>query len=107
MSRPSKLSKSIVIDSDGKMLIWTDGILTGDAALVKEVKLNADIKLPTPISPFGPTVDADLSDINNLAGVLAAMLSANLGRNRILEAPDEVLDLIPLYTETTEYTGEE
>jgi hypothetical protein len=104
MARPTIETKSIVVDSNGQLVVWTDGHLSGDAKLVKEAKLNSELKLPTPISPFGPIIPADLTDVNNLAGVLAALSSINLGRTRILEAPDEVLDLIPIYNETNEYT---
>lgn len=107
MSRPKLPTKSIVIDSDGKLIVWTDGMLSGDAERIKEVKFNASMNLPTRLSVVGPIIDADLSDVNNLAGVLAAMISVAQGRSRILEAPEEVLDLIPIYNETNEYTGEE
>jgi hypothetical protein len=107
MARPTIETVSIVVDSNGKLITWSDGLLSGDAALVKEIRLNSEIKLPVPLSAFGPVVEADLNDVNNLAGVLAALTSANIGRTRILEAPDKVLDLIPIYNETTEYTGED
>lgn len=107
MARPKIETKSIVIDSDGKLIVWTDGMLSGDNETIKTVRFNASMNLPTPLTAFGPVVDADLSDVNNMAGALAAMLSANQGRSRILEAPDELLDLLPIYNETTEYTGED
>jgi hypothetical protein len=107
MTRPTIAVKSIIMDSNGKLLVWVDGHLSGDAALIKEARLNSDLRLPTPISAFGPVIPADLTDVNNLAGVLAAMSSTNLGRTRILEAPDEVLELIPIYNETNEFTFDE
>lgn len=97
MTRPAMPTKSIVVDSNGKLIVWTDGALSGDQTLIKEIKLSAELKLPVQLSAFGPTVESNLDDVNNLEAVLAAITSVNIGRTRILEAPEELISVIPIF----------
>lgn len=80
----------IVVDSDGEILVSTNGELGGPLSLVKKAKQNAAImKEVRLIEPFGRMVTADLNPENPL-GIVAALMSVNPGRSRILECPSEV-----------------
>ena len=95
MSRKNITGSTVVVDIDGELIVWTDGLISGPQNLVTAAKLMATISLPVELTPAGPTVVAELSDASNPAGALAALLGASAGRGRILSAPTEVLELLP------------
>lgn len=87
----TKYSETIVVDSDGEILSYTNGLLSGPAKLINIAKRNSRARLPVQlIPPFGETFEANLEDPNERLNVLAAMFSVNPGRSRVLEAPDEI-----------------
>jgi hypothetical protein len=102
MSRKNITGQTIAVDADGELLVWTDGHISGSAELVKKARYAANIELPVDITFLGPTVIAELDNAENPAGALAAMLSVTPGRGRILDAPKEVLDLLPEDFEDTD-----
>jgi hypothetical protein len=85
---------AIAVEIDGEILVWVNGSISGNRELLKQVKLFSDIGMYIDITPNGPTIVADLSDINNPIGALAALMSPSPGRARILEIPDSVAQLI-------------
>lgn len=96
MGRPKKSGPSIVVDVDGELIVWTDGLLSCDnREYVKDAKRASFLKVPTDLSFHGPTIPADLDDVENVLGVVAAMIAVNPGRAIILSAPDSVLDALP------------
>ena len=84
---------SFAVDIDGELLVCTDGHVGGFPMTVKEVQRNSWAKLPVMLTPEGPTVVADLK--GEPVNVLAALMSVNPERTRILEAPDSVIALLP------------
>jgi len=108
MGRPSKTGETIVVAIDGDLLMWTEGLLSGtNRELVKAARWMSDYNIPQDLSPFGPTIDADLNLVNEPEKALAAMLGAKPGRGRIVKAPVEVLKLIPMEAELDEEDEDE
>jgi hypothetical protein len=100
MGRPSKTGTTIVVEIDGELLTWTDGLLSGTKKeYVDEAKLLSAIQLPVELTVFGPEVHADLTDVEHPEHALAAMFGVNVGRARLLQAPDSVLDILPFENE--------
>lgn len=93
----------IVVDSDGEILVSTNGELGGPIKLVNIAKKNAAIMREVRlVEPFGRMIRADL-DPENPLGIVAALMSVNPGRSRILECPSEVSTWL---AEDTEMYGE-
>ena len=84
---------SFAVDVDGELLVCTDGHVGGFPSTVEDVKRNSWAKLPVMLTPDGPLVVADLN--GKPENVLAALMSVNPERTRILEAPDSVIALLP------------
>lgn len=88
---------SILVDVDGELIAYTDGHLSGSRKTINTIKLNSKLKLPINISYAGPEINSDLNA--KPENILAAIMSAYPERSRILEAPKEVLSLLPFEDE--------
>jgi len=96
MGRPLISGESIVVDIDGDLLVWTDGLISGENhELVKKAKQASKFELPTNLTVNGPTVDAFLDDPQQPLKALAALIAASPGRATILNIPDSIIDLLP------------
>ena len=105
MGRPSITGESIVVAIDDDLLVWTDGLLSGtNRELIKEAEWLARYEVPVDITPFGPTVIANLTNLSIPEGVVGAMMGAAPGRGRIIQAPQSVIDLLPFDGEETDGT---
>jgi hypothetical protein len=92
MPRPS-ITKTIVADTDGKLTFWIDGQLSGDdEQLLERIRLAEFVGATTSLTRGGDEIEADLT---TPVGAAAALLLASPGRTRLLEVPQEVLDLYP------------
>lgn len=81
---------SIVVDSDGEILVSVNGELGGPQKLVNIAKRNVSLMREVQlVEPFGSRVTASLDPLNPL-GITAALMSVKPGRSRILDAPSEV-----------------
>lgn len=83
---------SIVVDSDGELLVWTDGSLSGSHELKKKVKRASDLEKPVNLIYGVEDVVASLDNIEDYLAVTAAMFAASPGRTRLLEAPKSVME---------------
>lgn len=83
---------SIVVDSDGELIVWTNGSLSASPKLKKRVKeasqFDREVELIHGVQP----VVANLNDDEDFLAITAAMFSASPGRSRLLEAPQVVTD---------------
>lgn len=96
MSRPSITGETIVVEIDGDILVWTDGLLSGtNQELISAAKWLSDQRLPVELTAFGPTLEADLNSLSHPEQAVAAMVGAKQGRARILKAPQSVIDILP------------
>ena len=96
MGRPKITGPTVVVEVEGNLLIWTDGLLTGtNKELLKTARFLSTFGLPVSLTPFGPVVLASLDFPDAPERAVAAMLGARPGRGTVLEAPDEVLALFP------------
>lgn len=86
---------TIVVDADGELIVWVNGSLSGNKELLKNIQLASDINKQVEITSEGPHVNADLEATDNLVQIFAALLCALPGRTRLLEAPDELLEILP------------
>jgi hypothetical protein len=103
MGRPSITGPTIVVDIDGELLIWTDGLLSGTKkAYVDEAKRLSKYNLPVLLTPFGPEIQADLEAVSSPEQAVAAMVGVLNGRAKIIQAPDSVLALLPFEDEDPE-----
>lgn len=90
----TKSKQTVVVDSDGEILVATNGHVSGPYEYVKEVKANALIGLPVRlVEPYGELVVCDLSP-DNLMGIVAALMSVKPGRSKIVDAPGEVFEWV-------------
>jgi len=89
----TKQHETFAVDIDGSLVVCTDSHISGDYALVKQIKLNSYLQLPVSVTPDGPIVAADLT--GEPLNVLAALMSVYPERSRILEAPASVIRQLP------------
>lgn len=94
---------AIAVEVEGEILVWVNGSISGKRELLQQAKLYSDIGMYVDITPNGPTVVANLSDVENPIGALAALMSASPGRAKILEIPDSVAELIFTTQEESAY----
>lgn len=100
MARPSVTEDTIVIEIDGELLTWTEGKLTGtNEDYVEKAKYLSRYNIEVDLTPFGPTIKADLEDKDSPEQAVAAMVGAVPGRGRIIEAPARIFDLLPFEDE--------
>lgn len=93
IGRLRKPAISIAVDVDGELVLYTDGHISASRKTISNIKMNSNLKMPINITYAGPEIISDLNaePIN----VLAAIMSVYPERSRILEAPKEVLDVLP------------
>lgn len=89
----AKTHETFAVDINGSLVVCTDRHISGDYALVKQIKLNSFLQLPINITPDGPLVAADLT--GEPLNVLAALMSVYPERSRIMEAPVDVIRQLP------------
>lgn len=86
--------REIAVDSDGELLVSVDGKLTGPAEYVKKAKRNSILREPVRlVYPHGEFFESNLED-GEAFGEVAALMSVNPGRSRVLTAPPEVMDYL-------------
>jgi hypothetical protein len=95
MGRKSITDTTLVVDIDGELVVWTEGLVSGPKALIAAGKFATKIELPVSISVHGPVVVANLDDPKNPVGAFAAIMAMKHGRGRILQAPQELMDVLP------------
>jgi hypothetical protein len=96
MGRPRKETKQLVVEIDGNYLVWSDGHLSGNnPEIIKEAQYLSHYEIDIELTPLGPTIKANVTDAEHPEQALAAMMGAGKGRARLLEAPQEVIDLLP------------
>lgn len=96
MGRPSITGSTVVVEIDGDLLTWTDGLLSGtNQEYVEKAKELSKYSSLVNVTLFGPEIIADLYTVETPEAALAAMMGAVPGRGRILQAPQEVLNLLP------------
>lgn len=99
MGRKRKYDEvAVVVEIDGELLTWVNGSISGKKELLDDVKLFASLGKHVDITPMGPIVRAQIDNIENPMGALAALISVSPGRARILEVPQNVLDRLPVST---------
>lgn len=114
MARPTLHGETLVVDIDGTLLVWTDGHLSCDnKEYLKQAKLASKFNVPVDITIAGPTIPANLDDPNSPIQALAAMIYVSPGRATILQASQDVTDILPfneediLFEDLEEFTKEE
>lgn len=103
MGRPKISGETLVVDIDGDLLVWTDGLISGDnKELVDKAKLASKYEVPTDLTVNGPKIAASLDHPDEPVRALAALIAASPGRATILQLPDELIDLLP-FEDNDEY----
>lgn len=96
MGRPSITGTTVVVEIDGDLLTWTDGLLSGtNPEYVEKAKELSQFSALVNVTMFGPEIIADLYTVETPEAAMAAMMGVVPGRGRILQAPKEVLNLLP------------
>jgi hypothetical protein len=84
------VNKAIVVDSDGDIIRYLDGDISCDNPEILEHLEKGFFLFPVRfVMPFGTLVLPSLYDSQNIVRIAAALMSANPGRSRVLEAPSE------------------
>lgn len=95
MARPSITPASIVVAVEEDLLVWTDGLISGtNRTYIENAKIAGLAELEHPLTIDGPRVAASLRREEHPARIVAALMSVAPGRARILQAPDEVLNML-------------
>jgi hypothetical protein len=103
MGKPKKTGKTIVVELDGGLMAWTDGVISGNKYLVAKAKELSDERFPIWVRSKLRTFTANLDDPNDRVGAVAAMIGLSVERANILEIDDETFDVIGVrITETYE-----
>lgn len=89
-----RLNNSLVVDSDGELLIWTQGKISGSHSSVKTIKQWCRLGREVNITPFTDSVPCVWDDEDDIFGALAALFSLSPGKTRVLFAPQFVLDYL-------------
>jgi len=89
MVMPSKTNPSIVVEYNGRFLVWTDGALSGDPEYVKMAKQSAKYHELVYFDYSAEVLTASLDDPNDRLGAVVAMLSINPGLASAVELDDE------------------
>lgn len=100
--RPTDGGPVVAVRIRDRVAAWCDGQFSGDPDLIAEARHAATISKEVALSIDGPTVTASL---DTPLGVVAALMSGDPHRAVIEQAPDEVLDQIPVLD--APYAGED
>lgn len=84
------MNNKLVIDVDGEIIIYYEGILRATEVSEKIIRRNSFLKMPVLVSPTIEPVEANL-DGESLINVAAAIISIYPERSRIIEAPTDVI----------------
>lgn len=96
MGRKSITQTTVVVQIEDDVLVWTEGVLSGTSKeYIAQAKLISAYKLPVSLSFFGPVIEADLTDDNAPEKAVAALMGVLPGRALLLQAPPEVMSLLP------------
>lgn len=93
LGRLRKPAVSILVDVDGELVAYTNGHISASKNTVKQIRINSQLKIPVNITYAGPEIVSDLE--SQPVNVLAAIMSVYPERSRILEAPAEILNMLP------------
>jgi hypothetical protein len=85
------MNNKLVIDVDGEIIIYYEGILKATEVSEKIIRRNSFLKIPVPVNPNIEPVEADL-DSESLINIAAAIISIYPERSRIIEAPTYVIE---------------
>lgn len=103
MPRPTITGPTIIVQVENSLLMWTDGYLSTDnPEYRKTANKLTDYQTPVNLTPFGPTIIANINQKNHPEQALAALLGIIPGRGRIIQAPESVLKLLPFPLETNQ-----
>lgn len=90
MARPVKLSGELIsVSVDGRGAAWCEGVFTGDSEVV-EMARNAST-FNTDIDVMGIPIQADFE---SATGALAALYAYSPGRTILIQAPDDLFDIL-------------
>lgn len=88
MARPSQEnSEIIIVNCDGRILVWCNGALSGDDDMRREAERATRLNLPIEVSQR-MYVFANHKNVENPQHVIAAMVAYNPGRTFIQEISD-------------------
>jgi hypothetical protein len=103
MGKSKKVKSRIVVELNGGLMIWENGVISGDEFLVAKAKELSNERFPVWIDCQSKSYTANLDDPNDRVGAVAAMIGLSVGRANILEIDDETFDVIGVrITETYE-----
>lgn len=91
---------SIVVDSDGVPVVWTNGSLSAPLEIRNRIKRASDLGRSVELIHGVAPVVASLEDDKDYPAITAALFAGAPGRTRLLEGPDE---LIAWFEEKSEY----
>lgn len=91
-------SKKLVIDIDGELVIYYDGVFKTSEDILQTIKRNSFLGIKVQIHPEAEPIISSLE--GNITQVAAAIISVYPERARIIEAPPETLEsLFPNFYE--------
>jgi len=91
MVMPSKTGPSIVVEVDGHLIVWTDGLLSGEKSVLAKIRENASYNATIRASYSLHPLTAQLTDKDDRVGIVAAMISPNAERAIIRELDEDTL----------------
>lgn len=84
------MSNKLVIDVDGEIIIYYDGVLKASEDSVQIIRRNSFLRMPVTVHPNLEPLEANI-DSEDLTHVAAAIMSIYPERSRIIEAPEHII----------------
>jgi len=104
MGRRPSHGPTVAVDIDGDLLMYCDNRLTGKKHLTDAAWVASIMQREVLLTARGPRVVANLDNPEDFIAIAAALISVSPGRARVVEAPQEVLNMLRL---TEVYVEEE
>ena len=85
------MKNKLIIDIDGMIVIYYNGVFKTDDIIMSEIKRNAFLQKPVQLFHMMEPVISSLDE--GLENVAAAIISVYPERARIIEAPTQIVDM--------------
>ena len=87
--KPAKSGPLVSVSVDGRGAAWCDGQFSGDPEIIAEARLAISASLEVEVS--GQMI---LAEGDTPTGITAALFAHSPGRTEVVEAPEEVIELL-------------
>lgn len=102
MINSNETASSIIVEYNNKLLVWTDGILSGDPEYIKMAETSAKYHELVFFDYSAEGLTASLDNPDDRLGAVVAMLSINPGLAEAIQLDDETRGRLYTFTHYVE-----